>query len=130
MPHRSFSALICILASCASKPILYPNRKLKKVGKEAQQSDITTCMEASETYLESKSTKRILKRAGEGTIFGAAVGAISGLLTGDITGGITSGATVGAVGGGVGTAISPDRLKQAYVNKYLQDKGHKVIGWD
>jgi hypothetical protein len=132
MINKAFSAILLLsfLVACASKPVLYPNRKLKKVGKEASQLDINTCMNESEEFLESGAAKKILKGAGSGSIFGAAVGAVSGLITGDVLGGLSSGAAVGAVGGGVGAAISPDQLKQSYVNKCLSDKGYKVIGWD
>ncbi|MBT7608963.1 MAG: cell envelope biogenesis protein OmpA [Bacteriovoracaceae bacterium] len=119
-----------LLGACASKPVLYPNQKLKKVGKEAGLEDISLCMDQSEKYIESGAGKRILKGAGSGSIIGAAMGAVSGLITGDVVGGLASGAAVGAVGGGASAAISPDQLRQAYTNKCLSDKGYKVIGWD
>ena len=100
------------------------------MGKVKGHNDIDLCMSESEEYLESSAAKRVLKGAGSGSIFGAVVGTVSGLLTGDIVGGLTSGAAVGAAGGAAGAAITPDRLKRAFVNKCLNDKGYKVIGWD
>ena len=100
------------------------------MGKTKSSNHIDLCMAESEEYLESSAGKRILKGAGSGSIFGAVVGTVSGLLTGDIVQGLASGAAVGAAGGAAGAAISPDRLKRAFVNKCLRDKGYKVIGWD
>ena len=122
--------LLLLLVSCASKPVLYPNKKYKSVGKEAASKDIETCMADADQFIDSPRGKKILKSAGKGSILGGAIGAISGLLTGDIGGSIVSGAAIGATAGGVGEAISPDDLKRAYVNRCLKEKRYEVIGWD
>lgn len=100
------------------------------VGKEKGKADIDLCMGEAEEYLESSEAKKILKGAGQGSFVGAAIGAVSGLITGDVVEGLASGAAMGAAGGAAGAAVSPDRLKQAYVNKCLKNKGYQVIGWD
>lgn len=93
------------LASCASRPKLYPNETLKAKGKEASEADIDQCLEDANTYLDSSEGKKIVKSAGLGAAVGGAGGAVSGSLT-------------------------PDQLKHRYVNQCLADKGYNVIGWD
>jgi uncharacterized membrane protein len=130
MKFLNITLLLFLLAGCASKPVLYPNKKLKAVGKEASKKDIDMCMAEADAYLESAEAKKILRGAGKGSIFGGAVGAVTGLLTGNVVRGATSGAAIGATAGGVGAAISPDQLERAYVNQCLEKKGYQVLGWD
>ncbi|MBP5296255.1 MAG: hypothetical protein J6Y94_02865 [Bacteriovoracaceae bacterium] len=123
---------LLILASCASRPILYPNQKFNAVGEEAAKKDVDQCMEASETYLKKYRAAggRIAKGAGRGAILGTVMGGVSGLLFGNASKAIAAGAAMGAAGGATGAALSPDQIKQAYVNQCLQDKGYRVMGWD
>jgi uncharacterized membrane protein len=129
---RKIPALIILLTlvSCSSNPVLYPNKKYKKVGKEAAKKDIDKCMADADKFIESDKGKQILKGAGKGAFVGAAMGAVSGLLFGDFKKAALSGAAIGGTGGAAGTAISPDRLKQTYTNKCLSRKGYEIIGWD
>jgi uncharacterized protein YcfJ len=122
--------LILTLTSCASKPVLYPNAKLKKVGKEASKRDIERCQDEADEFLESPRGKQILKSAGKGAIAGSAIGAVTGLLSGDIIGGALFGGAVGGTAGGVGEALSPDEIERRYVNRCLHNKGYEVIGWE
>lgn len=124
--------IIClfILTSCSSQPVLYPNRKYKKVGKDRAKADINICMDEADKFLESRKGKKILKSAGKGAFIGSAVGLISGLFTGDIKGSLTRGAALGGVAGAAGSSISPDQLKQRYVNDCLGKKSYRVLGWD
>lgn len=127
----SFLLIILItLSACASKPKLYPNEKLKSVGKEVAQQDIDQCVAEGDMYLETSEAKRITKGAGKGAMVGAAMGAVFGAFTGSLGGSALQGGAVGAAGGGVATAISPDQLKQRYVNHCLSEKGYHVLGWD
>lgn len=118
------------LVSCASRPQLYPNGKLKTVGKEEASKDIDRCVADAETYLESNEAKRITKGAGKGAVVGAAMGAVFGAITGNFGSGALRGGAIGAAGGGAATAMSPDELRQRYVNHCLAEKGYQVIGWD
>ena len=122
--------ILLALASCASKPKLYPNEKLKEVGKEAAQKDIDKCIAEGDLYLETSEAKRITKGAGKGAVVGAAMGAVFGAFTGSLGRGAVRGGAVGAAGGGAATAMSPDQLKQRYVNHCLAEKGYHVLGWD
>jgi outer membrane lipoprotein SlyB len=122
--------LMVTLVACASKPTLYPNDKLKSVGKEAAQKDVDQCIADAEEYLKSGKGKQIAKGAGAGAAIGAAVGVVSGLFTGDIGGSVVRSSAVGAGAGAAGGAITPDQLKQRYVNQCLADQGYRVLGWD
>lgn len=126
----SWLVVLLALGACASKPKLYPNEKLKEVGKEAAQKDIDKCIADADAYLESSEGKKIAKSAGAGAAIGATIGAIGGALTGDFGGSLVRGAAVGTGAGAVGGALSPDELKQRYVNQCLADQGYRVLGWD
>lgn len=122
--------LLLLLVSCASRPQLYPNSKLKSVGKVAAQKDIDKCIADADEYLESSKGKKIAKSAGAGAAIGAAVGAVSGMFTGNFGSGLMRGGAIGAAGGGAAGAMSPDQIKRRYVNQCLGEKGYHVIGWD
>ncbi len=122
--------LLLILAACASKPQLYPNEKLKAVGKKAAKDDVERCMADAEEYLESGEGKKIAKGAGGGAAIGVAFGAITGAFSGNMGSGMVRGGAVGAGVGATGAALSPDQVKRNYVNHCLADQGYQVIGWD
>ncbi len=129
---KYLSALICILllSSCASKPVLYPNQKLKRLGKEKSQKDVELCLAEADEYLESGKGKKMAKGAGAGAVIGGAMGAVAGIFSGDLAKGAFQGAAIGGAGGGAAGAMSPDEIKRAYVNQCLEEKGYQVIGWD
>jgi hypothetical protein len=58
------------------------------------------------------------------------MGAVGGLFTGNVGGGLVRGGAIGAAGGGAAGALSPDQVKQRFVNQCLTEKGYQVIGWD
>lgn len=122
--------LLLLLVSCASRPQLYPNQKLKSVGKEISQKDVDQCIADAEAYLQSSKGKQIAKGAGAGAAIGAAMGTVAGLFTGNVGSGLVRGGAIGAAGGGTAGALSPDQVKRRYVNQCLADKGYQVIGWD
>ncbi|MDO9181353.1 MAG: hypothetical protein Q7U04_03050 [Bacteriovorax sp.] len=116
--------------SCASRPKLYPNEKLKTSGKAAGEEDINKCIKEADVYLDSSEGKKIVKSAGFGAVVGGAIGAVAGAFTGDIGAGAAQGAAMGGIGGAAGGALSPDEIKHRYVNKCLSDKGYSILGWD
>jgi outer membrane lipoprotein SlyB len=122
--------LLALFVSCASKPKLYPNEKLKAVGNQIAQKDVDQCIEDAEKYLESSKGKQVAKGVGAGAAIGAAIGVVGGFFTGDIGGSIARGGAMGAAGGGVAGALTPDQIKQRYVNQCLADQQYLVIGWD
>lgn len=123
-------ALVMILSACASKPQLYPNTKLKEVGKEKAKKDTDACIADADEYLKSSKGKNVAKGAGSGAAIGAAMGAVGGLFTGNFGGGLMRGGAIGAGGGAAAGALTPDQVKRNYVNQCLAEKGYQVIGWD
>jgi uncharacterized membrane protein len=126
----AFLITLSLLTACASRPQLYPNQKLKSVGKEAAKKDIDQCIADADTYLESSKGKQVAKGAGAGAAIGAAMGAVGGLFTGNLGRGLIRGGAIGAAGGGAAGALSPDQIKRNYVNQCLAEKGYRVLGWD
>lgn len=122
--------IIFLALGCASKPKLYPNQKYKTVGKEVAKKDIDQCIKEADVYLESSKGKQVAKGAGAGAAIGAAVGAVGGMFSGNMGRGLMRGGAMGAAGGGAAGAVSPDQLKQRFVNHCLAEKGYQVIGWD
>lgn len=125
-----FIVMLLILLSCASRPQLYPNQKLKTVGKEAAKKDVDRCIADADQYLESSKGKQVAKGAGAGAVIGGAMGAVSGMFSGNMGRGLLRGGAIGAAGGGAAGAVSPDQLKRRYVNQCLAEKGYRVLGWD
>lgn len=125
-----FIVMLLVLVSCASRPQLYPNQKLKMVGKEGAKKDIDRCIADGDEYLESSKGKQVAKGAGAGAVIGGAMGAVSGMFSGNMGRGLLRGGAIGAAGGGAAGALSPDQLKRRYVNQCLADKGYRVLGWD
>ena len=121
---------IIFISGCASKPRLYPNAKLQKVGKAQSQRDVDFCMERADEFLGSSQGRKFARGAGFGAIVGGATGAISGIFTGDVIGEATRGAAIGGTAGGTANAMTPDEVKRRFVNKCLADKGYEVIGWN
>ena len=130
MKKTGLVVILLILSSCASRPKLYPNHKVKSAGKEAAKKDIDKCLSEAEKYLESSKGKKIAKGAGAGAAIGAAMGAVGGLFSGNVGKGLLRGGSIGAAGGGAAGAISPDEIKRRYVNQCLAEKGYQVLGWD
>lgn len=121
---------VILLVSCASRPQLYPNEKLKAEGKTQSEKAVEKCLAEADAYLESSKGKQVLKGAGRGAAIGGAIGAVTGLFSGNLARGVVQGAAVGGTAGGVSQAVSPNQLKQRYTEKCLSDQGYRVIGWD
>ncbi len=130
MKKFSLVLFLFMLGSCASKPQLYPNQKLKSVGKDEANKDVEQCISEAEDYLKSSKGKQIAKGAGAGAALGAAMGAVAGMFTGNLGRGLVRGGAIGAAGGGAAGALTPDQIKQRYVNQCLAEKGYQVLGWD
>lgn len=119
-----------LLLSCASHPVLYPNDKYQNVGEESAKTDVQICEKKADKFLKSSKGKQILKSAGSGAAMGGVIGAVTGLFTGDFVRSVVRGGAIGTAAGATAGAITPDRLKQNFTTKCLQDQGYQVIGWD
>ena len=121
---------LALLPGCASRPQLYPNPKLMKVGKDQADRDIEQCENLADDYVSSGKGRAIANGMGRGAAIGGATGAVAGIFSHSIGGGLLSGAAIGATAGGVNAAMSPDQVKRNYVNQCLHDRGYRVIGWN
>ena len=85
-----------LIQGCASRPQLYPNDKLKRVGKDAADRDIEECMKLADDYVSSGKGKEIAKGAGKGAALGGVGGAVGGAFHRNALGGALFGGAVGA----------------------------------
>ena len=116
-----------LLAGCASTqaPVLYPNAKLKEVGKDQAERDIEACRTLADEYVKSTAGKDIAKGAAVGGVAGAAVGAVGGAVSGR---GAGVGAAVGAATGAI-KQPGPSPVYKRYVDRCLHERGYDVLGW-
>src|SRR5262245_66396804 len=87
------------LAACATRPIVYPNQKLRESGQAQVQADTDACLAEADEYLSSGHVPETAKRTGEGAVVGGAVGAAVGAVSGSVGRGAAAGAAGGAAGG-------------------------------
>jgi len=123
------------LGGCASSqsPVLYPNAKLKQVGREQASRDIEECRKLADDYVQSTAAKDVAKGAAVGGAAGAAIGAVGGAVSGRGAGtgaavGAAAGATAGAVHGAA-KQTEPSPVYKRYVDRCLGERGYEVIGW-
>ncbi len=128
------TVILITLAGCAARrPVLYPNEHLTRVGVEAAEQDIRTCMDLASHYgLSASAAGRV---AGE-TATDATVGAASGGAVGSIYGNAGDGAAAGAVGSAVSGLVRkilrprpPDPAFQRYVDQCLRERGYEPVSW-
>jgi uncharacterized protein YcfJ len=126
------AAAALLLASCAStRPVVYPNEKLRQTGGATLQADIDECMAEAREYVKTGRVKEVAKSTAEGAVVGGAVGAATGAVLGE-----GRGAAAGAAGGAAGAfargilgSRDPDPVEKAYVNRCLAKRGYEVLGW-
>ena len=123
-----------LMSACAKKrPVLYPNPTYQAVGKSAAEADIDDCIQmAADHGHATDQGKKVAGSTAKGAAVGAAVGGAVGLVTGRPGRGLAAGAAGGGAGGLAGGAMKsgdPDEIERRFVEKCLQDKGYKVIGW-
>ena len=129
--------MVSTLFGCSSyRPVVDENEQYQKIGSNAAESEIDSCMAKADRYLESHKNSRMLKEAGRGATSGALLGGVLGALSGDsskIIGGAAIGGGIGAASSAAGVAakdnLSPDEMKQRYVSNCLKRKNLVVIGW-
>lgn len=125
------------LMACTYKPIVDQNEKYFQVGQAQADADIDQCMKDGDAYLKQYKKTHVLKSTGRGAAIGGFIGAVFGVLgRGNLSSVATStavGAGVGGAAGGLGSAtsgsVTPDEIKQRYVNNCLNRKGYSVLGW-
>lgn len=125
------------LLACTYKPVVDQNEKFFQVGQDQAEADIDKCMKDGDAYLKQYKTTHVLKSTGRGAAIGGFIGVVFGLLgRGNLSSVATStavGAGIGGAAGGLGAAasgsVTPDQIKQRYVNNCLNRKGYEVLGW-
>ncbi len=134
-PMTLVLAGLLALGGCASSqsPVLYPNAKLKQVGREQAGRDIEECRKLADDYVQSTAAKDVAKGAAVGGAAGAAIGAVGGAVSGRGAGtgaavGAATGATAGAVHGAA-KQTEPSPVYKRYVDRCLRERGYEVIGW-
>ena len=134
-PMTLVLAGLLALGGCASSqsPVLYPNAKLKQVGREQASRDIEECRKFADDYVQSTAAKDVAKGAAVGGAAGAAIGAVGGAVSGRGAGtgaavGAATGATAGAVHGAA-KQTEPSPVYKRYVDRCLGERGYEVIGW-
>jgi hypothetical protein len=122
---------LALLACTSTRPVVYPNEKLRQAGGAGLQADIDACMAEAREYVKTGRVKDIAKSTAEGAVVGGAVGGATGAVLGE-----GRGAAAGAAGGAAGAftrgilgSRDPDPVEKAYVNKCLSKRGYEVIGW-
>jgi hypothetical protein len=103
------------LVACATRPVVYPNDKLRASGRVAVEADTEACLAEAKAYLESGRIPEAAKRTGEGAVVGGAVGAAGGA-----TGGLVH---------SLWHWRDPDPVEKRYVERCLAERGYDVIGW-
>jgi outer membrane lipoprotein SlyB len=129
--------IVLMAAGCATtKPVLYPNDHFSRVGREAAERDIESCMRLA----ESAGADSAPSSAGQGaaqTFGGAAIGAASGAVGGAVVGAAGSGSAIGAASGATAGLLhwlfsKPQRSPafENFVDRCLQERGYQPVGWD
>lgn len=135
--------LLAGLAGCASapstRPVLYPNITLQRVGETQARAEADACMAraASAGLQPYENNNAVAHGAGMGAATGGAAAAVGALITG--RGGdsvIRAGAGGAAVGGSAGAVQGafrrdrPNLVYRSFVQRCLGGKGFDVIGWN
>ena len=128
-------AVVTLGAGCAQRPVLYPNTRLKDVGKAEAAGDIAYCRELANESVSpgAAKAKEIGKDTVVGAVGGAGIGAVAGAVSGGGAGrgagiGAAAGATAGLLYGAVKSAGASPIYKR-FVDRCLSDMGYQVIGW-
>jgi hypothetical protein len=132
----SILLLAMCFASCAPKPILYPNQHYKDVGREVAERDIEECTQmakdAGATPSQGKTGQVAGSTAGGGAV-GSAAGAVGGAVVGHPGRGAMVGAASGATAGflrGLFRRSPPSQAYKQFVQRCLTERGYDPVGWE
>ncbi len=126
--------LASLVVGCASsRPVLYPNSHLSRVGKQVAKEDVDACLELASDDVGSG---RGAGDLAEGAVVGGATGAATGAAGGAVAGRAGRWAAIGAAAGatrqmmhGLFRSREPDAVYRAYVNRCLRERGYDPVGW-
>ena len=124
------------LASCAPKPILYPNQHYKDMGRDAANQAIEDCSQMAKDAGATPSRGKTGQVAGN-TVGGGAVGSAAGAVGGAVVGHAGRGAMVGAASGatagflrGLFRRSPPSQAYKEFVQRCLKERGYDPVGWE
>ncbi|HVO94225.1 MAG TPA: hypothetical protein VMT22_15355 [Terriglobales bacterium] len=134
--------LVAVVGCASSRPILYPNEQLKRVGADAANRDVDDCLRQAENYVPSNGRAgKVAAGAATSAATSSVVGAAAGAAGGSIVGRAGTGAAIGGAGGAAGGATrgflhgisgknEPTPVQKNFVNRCLREKGYSPIGWE
>ena len=124
------------LASCAPKPILYPNQHYQDAGRDAADQAIEECSQMAKDAGATPSRGKTGQVAGS-TAGGGAVGSAAGAVGGAVVGHAGRGAMVGAASGatagflrGLFRRSPPSQAYKEFVQRCLKERGFDPVGWE
>jgi len=128
----ALGAATLAIGCSTSKPVLYPNDHLRRVGSAQAEEDVAGCIAQADAYgLGSGETERVAKESAGGAAVGGAGGAAAGAVLGRAGAGAAAGAAGGAASGLVRGLFrrDPDPLHRRFVERCLREQGYTVLGW-
>lgn len=133
--RKALAVLVSVLtlsACAASRPVLYPNAHLARVGPGQAEQDIATCRGLADQYVASGGAGTVAGSTAVGGGAGAAIGAAGGAVRGSAGTGAAVGAATGATAGlirGLFKASEPSPTYKNFVNHCLRERGYEPVGW-
>jgi len=125
--------------SASSRPVLYPNATLNRVGDAQGHMEANACMARAQAsgLSPTQNTNEVGRRAGEGAATAGVASVVGALITGRGGEGVLRAGAAGAAIGGSAGAVSgafhndrPNGVYRNFVQRCLGEKGFEVIGWN
>jgi outer membrane lipoprotein SlyB len=125
--------------SASSRPVLYPNAALNRVGDAQGRMEANACMARAQAagLNPTLASNEVGRRAGEGAATAGVASVVGALITGRGGEGILRAGAAGAAIGGSAGAVSgafhndrPNGIYRTFVQRCLNEKGFDVIGWN
>ena len=133
--RKALAVLVSVLtlsACAASRPVLYPNAHLARVGQGQAEQDVAACRGLADQYIASGGAGTVAGSTAVGWGAGAAIGAAGGAVRGSAGTGAAVGAATGATAGflrGLFKAGEPSPVYKNFVNHCLRERGYEPVGW-
>lgn len=133
--RKALAVLVSVLtlsACAASRPVLYPNAHLARVGQGQAEQDVAACRGLADQYIASGGAGTVAGSTAVGGGAGAAIGAAGGAVRGSAGTGAAVGAATGATAGflrGLFKASEPSPTYKNFVNHCLRERGYEPVGW-
>jgi uncharacterized protein YcfJ len=137
-PALALSLVVVLSAACSvitpsSRPQLYPNAHVNRVGFTKAERDVDDCMALANQYVQQPSRwKSALTGSAKGAVVGTAAGALGGTVFSKAGRGAGAGA---AMGGVLGLANELDKMGehdpsyQRFTEHCLHKRGYEIVGW-